>query len=205
MDNENVTGPDNPEPVWKRRGFESDEALEKAFVSTKEDLKAYKSKMRELEAKAAKVDEYEQRQAALEASQMSELDKAKKALDEMNARILGYENTVKAKERELTYERLASSKLSGVPEAEAKLLRRLYDAEALRGFETPEELKERLDAVDADWQASKPVPKEEPASPFKRPPSPGSVVAPPGKQATLDESTFDDLNRRLSKGPSKKK
>lgn len=197
---------DSPvEPVWKRRGFDSEESMDKAFASAKDDLKTYKARMRELEVKAQKADEYEARMQEEEASKLTEQDKMRKLLDELGQKVKSHESQLAAKDREITYERLAFKRLSGVPEAEAKLLRRLYDAEASRGFETPEELEERLNVLDADWKAARPTEADDKQPLFTRPVQPGTVTDPPkgGKQTQLDQSKFDDLAARMSKGPSK--
>ena len=204
MDNVETGAVESPEPLWKRRGFDSEDAMDKAFVATKEDLKAAKNKAKSLEERAAKADELERLQAEKAQSEMTELEKAQQMLKELGLKVKSYESEIQSRDRALVYERMVSSRLSGAAEAESKLLRRLYDAEALKGFETPEELKERLDAVDADWQASKPVKQEEGF--FKRPAAPGAVTPPPptGKPGQLDESKFEDLHSRMLKPPTRK-
>lgn len=209
MANEDVVREDagtGSEPVWKQRGFDSEQAMDREFGKAKDDIRAMKARVRELEAKAAKADEYESKANEQAQREMSELDKAKKAAADFEAKVTDYQVKLQAKERELVYERTVSSRFAGKAEDEVKWLRRVYDAEALRGFETPEELIERLDAIDADWAASR-APKKEERPNFSRPAAPGAVTPPPqtGKAGQLDDSTFDSLNERLRRGPSRGK
>lgn len=194
---------ESPEPIWKRRGFDSDEAMDRAFVAVKDDLKALKAKAKSLEERAAKADEYERVQNEKAQAEMSELDRAKALVEELTRKVASHEADIAKRDKALLYERMVSSKMSGVPEAEAKLLRRLYDAEALKGFDTAEELQERLDAVLADWQASKPVPQQGNEGFFKRPAAPGAVTPPPPADRTgqFDEAKFEELRRKTMKPP----
>jgi len=197
---------DSPEPAWKQRGFDSEQAMDKEFGKAKDDLKSLKARMRELEAKAAKADEYESKANEQAEREMSELDKAKKAVGDYESKMNDLLAKMQAKERELVYERTVSSRFAGKAEDEVKWLRRVYDAEALRGFETPEELIERLDAIDADWVATR-VPKQDERPSLTRPAAPGMVTQPPatGKPGQLDDNTFASIRERMLKGPAKGK
>lgn len=191
-----------PEPIWKQRGFASEEAMGDELLSAKSDISKLKDKNRALEARAKKADEYEQAENARKEAELGEVERLSKQLADAQKVLAETQTQFQKAQREATIERVISSRMAGRSPGEAKLLRRLYDAEALKGFETEEELVKKLEVVDTDWEAER-----APSPPDKqwKPPVAGNVVYPPN----LDDSkvTPDSFARLqdLTKGPKARK
>lgn len=143
-------------PLWQRRGLKSEADLEKAFDDYKADIKRHKDRERELEERAKKADEYEAKVRAEEEARMTDYDKLQKRHATLESENTGLREQLARTQREFSYERLVSTRLSGKTPEEVKIIRRLYDAEAVKGYESDEELESRLTGVDteyAEWQA----------------------------------------------------
>lgn len=204
MADEQVVAPEGgntPEPtLWQKRGFASEGDMEKAFDKYKSDIGELKTEMKALREKAKKADEYETQKAQAEEAQLSEVEKLTRAyqalLDEKSA----MESEFSKERKQNLFERTISPRLSGAGPEEAKLLRRLYEAEALKGFEDDKQLAQMLDEIDKDWAASKPK-----ADNRQQPPIPGlsGVGAAMGQQNPYDQSFFNEMGQKASRPKSR--
>lgn len=194
------------EPLWKRRGFKDEQALEAALESYSKDTPALRNRLKDAEAKAAEYDKVVAEREKQQQATMSEADKARKEAEDWKRKHETALSELAKRDQALLFERTAAARLAGVPAKDQKPLRRLYETVLVKGFADSDELKASLDAIDAEWLESNPAGPNPNTPDPARQPAVGATVTGGHQDRTTPAGTYDqsymlNLDKKMSRRP----
>lgn len=180
------------EPLWKRRGFKDEAALEAALESYSKDTPALRSRLKDAETKAAEYDKVVAEREKQQQATMTETERLQKETADWKRKHETALSELAKRDQALLFERTAATRLAGVPAKDQKPLRRLYETALVKGFADDAELKTLLDAIDAEWKEINASGEPDTQTPDpSRQPAVGSTVTGGHQDRTTAQTRYD--------------
>jgi len=203
-----ATGNENAnaqEPLWKRRGFKDEAALEAALESYSKDTPALRARLKDAEAKAAEYDKVVAEREKQQQATMSEAEKAQREAADWKSKHGAAMAEIAKRDQALLFERTAATRLAGVPAKDQKPLRRLYETVLVKGFADAAELNAALEAIDKEWLEDTKATDPNTPDPTRQP-AVGSTVTGGHQDRATPSGTYDQnymvgLDKKMSRRP----